>query len=151
MKWTPRLLKWGLTIYGPYLGAGVKIHHISKDWRTTKVSMGLKWYNRNIMGVHFGGSLYSMVDPHFMLMLLQVLGRSYFVWDKSAQIDFIKPGKGRVSALLHITDQDIDEIKMNTENGEKYFHIFTVDILDEQKTMVAQVKKTLYVKKKPSE
>jgi hypothetical protein len=92
MKITPGLLKWGLSIYGPYLGAGIKVNTISKDWRKTHVSMKLRWYNKNIMRVHFGGSLYSMVDTHLMLMLMQVFGKKYHVWDKSAEIEFVKQG-----------------------------------------------------------
>ncbi|MCG8563637.1 MAG: hypothetical protein MI747_00990 [Desulfobacterales bacterium] len=63
MKLTPRLIKWGLNIYGPFVGAGIKMEYIAQDWRSARVSMKLRWYNRNIMGVHFGGSLYAMVDP----------------------------------------------------------------------------------------
>lgn len=148
MKITPRLLKFGLNIYGPYMGAGIKVKHISKDWRKTHVSMKLRWYNKNIMKTHFGGSLYSMVDPHLMLMLMQVLGKGYRVWDKSANIDFVKPGKGTVQSILNISDDDISTIKLNTDGGEKYFHRFNVEILDSQGDIVANVGKILYIKKK---
>ncbi len=87
-----------MTLYPPYLGAGVRVQHISADFRHVKVRMGLGWYNRNYVGTQFGGSLYSMVDPFFMLMLMENLGRDYIVWDKAASIDFIAPGKGPVFA-----------------------------------------------------
>ena len=83
------IIKHALNIWSPYLGAGIKIEYIRKDWKEMKVSMKLRFYNRNIMNTHFGGSLYSMVDPHIMLMLMQLLGEDYIVWDKSAEIDFI--------------------------------------------------------------
>ena len=148
MKITPGLLKFGLNIYGPYLGAGVRVRHISKDFRQIRVTMKLKWFNRNIMGVHFGGSLYSMVDPHFMLMLMQVLGKGYYVWDQSAEIEFVKPGRGRVYSVLTITDDDLAQIRDQTRDGDKHLHCFKVTVRDEKDEVVAQVKKVLYVRKK---
>ena len=148
MKISPPLLKLLLNLYGPYLGAGIRVEHISGDWRRTKVSMKLKWYNRNIKKVHFGGSLYSMADPHLMLMLMQVLGKGYLVWDKSAEIDFVKPGKGTVTSVLEIKDTDIAVIKERTRRGEKYLHRFNVAVLDSRSEVVANICKVIYVRKK---
>ena len=139
-----RLLNW----YGPYLGAGVKIEYIADDWREVRVAMHMRWYNRNAVGTHFGGSLYAMIDPHYMLMLMKLLGKEYIVWDKSAQIDFIKPGTGTVRATMKLSMDDLAEIKQMTENGDKYLPKYQVDILDEQNMLVARAIKTLYIKKK---
>jgi len=148
MKITPKLLKRLLNLYPPYIGAGVKIIHISEDWRELQVSMALRWYNRNVVGTHFGGSLYSMVDPHLMLLLMQLLGQEYLVWDKAADIDFIKAGRGKVTSIIKISDEDLEEIKSYTQNGEKYFSDFILDIKNEHDELVAQVKKTIYVRRK---
>ncbi len=148
MKYTPNLLKWLLNIYPPYLGAGVKVTHIREDWQELHVSMAMRWYNRNAVGTHFGGSLYSMVDPHLMLLLMQLLGKQYRVWDKSAEIEFIKASKSKVAAVIRISDEDIETIKRQTENGEKYFADFTIEIIDEDRDLVARVRKTIYIRKK---
>ena len=55
--------------------------------------MGLNRLNRNYVGTQFGGSLYAMTDPFFMLMLMENLGRDYVVWDKAANIEFVS-GQG---------------------------------------------------------
>jgi acyl-coenzyme A thioesterase PaaI-like protein len=148
MRLTPALLRFILNIYGPYLGACIHTDHISPDWRNIRVSMKLRWYNRNAMGTHFGGSLYSMVDPHLMLMLMNILGNGYVVWDKSATIDFLRPGRGRVFADFTIDDRILQEIRTKTEGGDKYLPVFTIDITDERQELVARVIKTLYVRKK---
>ena len=137
-------------MYGPYLGAGVKIEKISADWREIEVSMKLRWYNRNAVGVHFGGSLYSMVDPHLMLMVMQILGKEYTVWDKAACIDFVSPGTGKVSARITLSDEALDDIRTHTADGKAYFPTFDLEIVDEQNKLVATVNKTLYVRKKLS-
>ena len=144
-----RLLRWFMGFYPPYLGAGVRVRHISDDFRQVQVCMGLHWYNRNYVGTQFGGSLYSMVDPFFMLMLMENLGRNYIVWDKSADIDFISPGKGPVFARFSIDQGLLDEIREQTANGEKYLPQMRVDIHDGAGTLVARVEKTLYVRLKP--
>lgn len=148
MKLTPRLFRWILNIYGPYLGAGIRVERISADWREIRVSMKLRWFNRNAVGTHFGGSLYSMVDPHLMLMLMNLLGEDYIVWDKSAEIDFIRPGRGRVVANLAITDDDLQAIWRNTAHGEKYLPHYSIRVTDTEGEQVARVKKVLYIRRK---
>jgi len=137
-----------LKFYGPYFGAGVKVDYLDKDFREAKVSMSLKWYNRNYVGVHFGGSLYSMIDPFYMLLLMNNLGKDYIVWDKSADIDFISPGKGKVSAHFQLTDAMLDEIREKTANGDKFLPTYPVTIIDENGDIVAKANKTLYIRRK---
>ncbi len=148
MKYTPGLLKRLLNIYPPYLGAGIKVTYIREDWQELHVSMAMRWYNRNAVGTHFGGSLYAMVDPHLMLLLMQLLGKQYRVWDKSAEIDFVKATKSKVKAVILVSAEDLATIKRQTENGEKYFAGFTIEILDEDRDLVARVRKTIYIRKK---
>jgi len=144
-----RLLRWVLSLYPPYLGAGIRVQVLSADFRHAKVRMGLGWYNRNYVGTQFGGSLYSMVDPFYMLMLMENLGRDYIVWDKAAAIDFISPGKGPVFAEFSIDQALLDEIRQHTASGDKYLPQLQVQIHDGFGTLVARVDKTLYVRRKP--
>ena len=148
MKVSPKLFKQLLNFYPPYLGAGVKVDYIRENWKELQVSMALRWYNKNAVGTHFGGSLYSMIDPHVMLLLMRLLGREYLVWDQSAEIEFVKATKKRVRAIIRISDRDLDEIIRNTAKGEKYFAKFLLDIKDEDQELVAKVTKVIYVRKK---
>jgi hypothetical protein len=140
-----------INIYGPYFGAGVKVTYINKDFRQANVSLALRWYNKNYVGVHFGGSLYSMVDPFYMLLLMNNLGKDYIVWDKSADIEFIKPGTGTVSASFIVTDEMLKEIKLKTAKGEKFLPTYPVIITDEDGDIVARANKTLYIRLKKSD
>ncbi len=145
---SPKGLKLILNLYPPYLGAGVKIESISEDWKELRVSMTMRWYNRNAVGTHFGGSLYSMIDPHLMLLLMQLLGKEYLVWDQRASIEFIKASKKKVWAEFKITNDVIEEIKLNTRDGDKYLASFPVEIMDEGKEIVAKGEKVVYIRKK---
>ena len=100
-------MRWVLNLWPPYLGAGVRVTRLRSDWKEVDVEMKLRFWNSNYVGTHFGGSLYSMVDPFYMLMLIENLGRDYIVWDKSASVRFKKPGKGKVSASFRLSDEQI--------------------------------------------
>ena len=144
-----RKLRRFIRLYPPYLGAGVRVTHIAADFRRIEVEMPLRFYNRNYVGTHFGGSLYSMVDPFYMLMLINILGPGYIVWDKAANIRFKKPGKGVMKATFELTEEKIAEIRAAAETRPKVEPQFQVIIKDEEGNVVAEVDKLLYVKKKP--
>lgn len=122
---------------------------MSANYKEIIVHMKMRWYNRNYVNTHFGGSLYAMTDPFFMVMLIQVLGKQYIVWDKAVHIDFIKPGQGKVTARFIIKEEQIDNILEKTADRQKYLPEFSVDIKDEAGDTVARVTKTLYIRKKP--
>lgn len=134
-----------LNVFPPYVGAGVRVR-ASPDLRTFEARMKLRWWNRNYVNTHFGGSLYTMCDPFFMLILIQALGRGYVVWDKAATIRFRRPGTGTVSATFHIPEERVQEIRAAADRGEKIEPVFTVQVLNEQGEVVAEVEKLLYVR-----
>lgn len=148
MKMSPSRLKTVLNFYPPYLGAGIKVAYITEDFREMRVNLKVRWYNRNYFGTHFGGSLFAMTDPHFVLLLAQIMGRDYIIWDKSGDIEFIKATKRPVSATFRITDEMLEGIRNQTDAGNKYLPQYTVDIIDDEGTLIAQVKKTIYVRRK---
>jgi uncharacterized protein DUF4442 len=142
-RWLFRLLN----LYPPYLGAGIRVK-ASPDLRTFEVRMRLRWWNRNYVATHFGGSLYAMCDPFFMLILIEALGRGYVVWDKSATIRFRRPGRGTVAAVFHIPQEKIDEIRAAADAARKVEPVFQVEVVDEQGEVVAEVEKLVYVRRK---
>lgn len=149
---TPSKLKLLLNyFFGPYIGAGVKIEEYSDDWRYAKISMKLRWFNRNAVNTHFGGSLFSMSDPHYMLMLMNILGKEYVIWDKSSEIEFVRPGTGKVTMEFKITDEMLQEIFKNTQNGKKFLPTYELEILNDAQKVVCKIRKTLYIKKRKNE
>ena len=145
---TAEKLKRRIRFYPPYLGAGVRVTHVADDFRTVKVEMPLRFYNKNYVGTHFGGSLYAMCDPFFMLMLINILGPGYIVWDKAAAIRFKKPGKGLVKATFTVSEEKIAEIRAAADSQPKVEPEFHVTVTDEKGDVVAEIDKLLYVRKK---
>ncbi len=142
------LIKLLIGLWPPYLGTGIRVAYISEDYHDLTVEMPLRFYNRNYVGTHFGGSLYAMVDPFYMLMLIKILGKDYIVWDRSAGIEFMNPGRGKVRALFSLDREKIEEIRRKTEGGEKFLPTYSVDVVDEEGTLVARATKTLYIRRK---
>ncbi|HYS14533.1 MAG TPA: DUF4442 domain-containing protein, partial [Burkholderiaceae bacterium] len=99
-KIPPRLLRFGMNLWPPFLGAGIRVRNIAPDFREVRVDMRLGFGNRNYFGTHFGGSLYAMTDPFFVMMVHHNLPRDYMVWDKAGSIEYVAPGRGCVSATL---------------------------------------------------
>lgn len=143
-----RLLTRIINVYPPYLGAGVRVLHSEGDERTFRVEMRLRPWNRNLFGTHFGGSLYSMCDPWFAWLLVRHLGPGYLVWDKSAAIEFVKPGRGRVTATFHVTPEAIEEIRAAADRDGKTEPVLTAEVVGQDGEVVARVTKTLWVRKK---
>lgn len=139
-----------MNLYPPYLGAGIRVSRISRDFHEIEVQLRRQPGNGNAFGTHFGGSLYAMVDPFYCLQFFACLGPDYVVWDKSARIEFIRPGIGTVTATFRISDADIEAAKAATAGGAKYLPVFHVDVLDASGERVARVEKELYVRRKPT-
>src|SRR5271157_2038129 len=141
-------MRWVLNLYPPFLGAGIRVKRLQADWKEVDVEMKLRAWNANYVGTHYGGSLYSMTDPFFMVMLIEILGRDYIVWDKSASIRFRKPGRGTVYAEFRVTDEQIAEIRGALKTEEKIEREFSIEVKDGAGEVIAQVKKLLHFRNK---
>ena len=142
------LLRYFMNFWPPYLGAGIRVRSIAKDFKSIQVEMKLRFWNRNYVGTHFGGSLYSMTDPFFMFMLIENLGPEYVVWDKAATVRFKRPGRGRVRASFLVTQEQIDSIRDQANREKKVEPVFHAQVIDDEGTVVAEVEKLLYVRRK---
>lgn len=145
---TPAFMRRAMNFYSPLRGAGIHVHHISANFNEIEVHMPLTRRNKNIMGTHFGGSLYAMADPFFMLILMKRLGSRYHVWDQEANIRFIAPGTALVKGVYQVSDHTLDEIKSKAATGEKVLHTFETNITHADGSVVAQVSKVLYIRLK---
>jgi len=149
-----RLVRWVgfarflrlLRAWPPYLGAGVRIVEAAPDASRVTVELPLTVLNRNFVGTHFGGSLYAMCDPFFMLMLVERLGPGFVVWDKAASIEFLRPGRDTVRATFELPAERVEAIRREALAAGKVLPEFEVTVLGPDGTPVARVHKTLYVR-----
>lgn len=140
------MLRW-VNIWPPLAAAGIHVRW-GDDMKSADVTMKLRPWNRNFVGTHYGGSLYSMTDPFYMLILIQNLGPDYVVWDKAASIRFRRPGKGTVRAHFEVTDEQLNDIRERLKAEPKLEPKFTVAVKDESGETVAEVEKLLHIRRK---
>ena len=116
-----RTLRHALNLWPPFLFAGIHVAAIGDDFRHARVELRMRPWNRNYVGTHFGGSLFAMTDPFWMLLVMNAIGDGHIVWDKSATIDFDKPARGTVVAEFHLDQVDPPELggAFGHEPGEK--------------------------------
>jgi acyl-coenzyme A thioesterase PaaI-like protein len=145
-----RAVRRVLNLYPPLLFAGIRVLEISDDWRRARVVLRRRWYNRNYVGTHFGGSLFAMTDPFWMILTLRCLGSDYIVWDKAAEIEFVAPGREDVYAEFHVADAMLEEIRAATAGGDKTLRWQTTEVCTASGEVVARVRKQLYVRRKRS-
>ena len=143
-----KYVKWFSRLYPPFWAQGIKVTHINQNFTRMDVSLKLRWYLRNPVGSAFGGSLFSMTDPFYMIMFLKHIADTHIVWDKAASIDFIAPARGTVNATFIISLQEIQKIIDKCKDGSPVLETFVVDLNDNNGKKVAQVKKVLYFRKK---
>jgi len=138
-----RLFNWS-----PFRAAGIRVREIAPDFRSATVELRMKLLNRNYVGTHFGGSLFSMTDPFFMILMMKNLGPDYVVWDKQGTVRFLKPARGTVTARFSLPEERIAEARAATAGGEKFEPVFRVDIVDAEGVTVADVEKTLHIRRR---
>lgn len=151
MRWAfkPAVLRHLLNFWPPFLFSGIKVVRLSDDYRYCRVELKSRPWTKNINRSQFGGSIFAMTDPIYPLLLMGALGKEYMLWDKQADINFIKPGYGRLIAEFWLADDVVDDIKAQTEQGDKYFPQFLVHVKDTDNNVVCEVNRTVYVRKKP--
>ena len=143
-----RWLKLGMNLWPPFRGAGIRVKHIADDYRNVTVELSLGRLNRNYIGTHFGGSLYAMTDPFYMLMLMHVLGREFAVAHAGARIEFLAPARGTVHAHFVLSEEDIARVREEAAATGKVLPEFGVDVIGAQGTVVARVTHVLHVRHK---
>jgi acyl-coenzyme A thioesterase PaaI-like protein len=141
-----RMLRWKFNVFPAYRGTGGRVRYIASDFREVRVEVPLSWRTRNYVGTIFGGSIYGAVDPIYMIMLIHCLGPGYVVWDKSATVRFLKPGRATLAATLRLEDAELDTIRAELVTKRSIDRVYTIELVDAEGTVHARVEKTIYVK-----
>ena len=144
----PSVIRFMMNLWPVFRGAGIRIDYIKDDYREMQVSLKLSFFNSNIYGVHFGGSLYAMVDPFVVLLMAPRLGSKYYCWDYTGNIRYVRPGLGKVQARVEVSDEIIEKVIAEAASGDKVLHTQEIKLFDEHKNLVAIVSKTVYVRLK---
>lgn len=143
------LFKHGFNLSPMYRRSCGRVMTVSEDLHRIEVKLPLSYKNRNYVNTIFGGSLFASVDPFPMVQLINIIGDDYVVWDKSAEIRFLRPGKGTLRAEFVYTPEEIESIIMGVVAKNEIEVVKTTQLIDEQtKTVCCEVHKTIYIANK---
>ena len=142
------LFRHGINLWPPFLASGIHVTRLDDDYRHARVELRMRPWNRNYVRTHFGGSLFAMTDPFWMLLVMQSIGRDHLVWDRAGTIDFLKPGRGTVHACFDLDDNVLAQLRADSAGGDKVLRWFETDVVDGDGDVVARVRKQLYVRLK---
>lgn len=148
MRITPRRLAVGMSLWVPNLFSGIRVRRYSEDWTHATVELHVNLLTRNYVKTAFGGSMQAMTDPYFFMLVMHQLGRDYVVWDTRAEIEFIKPGRGVLTAQFDVPTERVAELRRRAEGGAKVLEWFETEITDRSGDVVARVRREVYVREK---
>ena len=138
-----------LNFWPPFLCNSIRVLEVSGDWSEARVVLRLRPWNRNYVRTQFGGNLFAMTDPFWMLLAMHRLGSDYYVWDKAGAIDFVAPGYEDVYAHFKLEASVVDELRAAAAGGEKVLRWFETEVTTASGQLIARVRKQLYVRLKP--
>jgi acyl-coenzyme A thioesterase PaaI-like protein len=138
-----------LNLWPPFLFNSIRVLHVAEDWTGARVVLRLRPWNRNYVRSQFGGNLFSMTDPFWMLLAMHRLGGDYYVWDKAGAIDFVAPGHEDVYAHFKLESAVVDELRAAAAGGEKVLRWFETEVVTADGKVIARVRKQIYVRLKP--
>ena len=145
---TPRRLAIGMSLWAPNLFSGIRVKRFSDDWTRATVQLHVNVITRNYVKTAFGGSLSAMTDPYFFMLVMHQLGRDYVVWDTRGEIEFVKPGRGVLTAQFHVSAEKAAELRERAHGGAKVLEWFETEITDADGDTVARVRREVYVREK---
>jgi len=142
-----RMLRFMFNLWPTFSFAGVRVRAIAADFTAATVELRLGLLNRNYVGTAFGGTLYAMTDPFYMLMMMRQLGPGYIVWDRAGAVRYLAPGKGVITAKFELPADEVARVRTLLGDSGKLDQTYTVDLHDAANQLIAQVEKTLYIRK----
>lgn len=123
MVFSEKLGRVFLNAYPPFLFNRIKIVSITNGFKGCRVKIKKSFWNRNMNGTIFGGSLFSASDPFYAILYWQIFERKGYkiqTWLKSAEIHYMRPADQSLYLDFEITDEQILEAEESLNTIGKY-------------------------------
>ncbi len=137
-----------MSLWAPNLWSGIRVRRFAEDWTSATVELHVNVITRNYVKTAFGGSMSAMTDPYFFMLVMHQLGRDYVVWDTRGEIEFVKPGRGVLTAHFAVPPEKAHELRERAKDGAKVLEWFETEITDAAGDVVARVRREVYVREK---
>lgn len=142
-------LKWAMRFYPPLLFQRIWVRRFHKDFLGVEVRIFKSAFNINYNKSIFGGTIYAAADPFYAVLFYQLMlrrGYKTIVWQKAAEIFYLKPGRSDLYFNINIDVKDIDRICSSLDNNGKTEHQCTLEIKDKHGDVAARVSNLVYIR-----
>ncbi|GAA1850593.1 DUF4442 domain-containing protein [Microbacterium koreense] len=137
-----------MSLWAPNLWSGIRVRRFADDWTSATVELHVNLITRNYVKTAFGGSMSAMTDPYFFMLVMHQLGRDYVVWDTRGEIEYVKPGRGVLTAHFEVSPETVADLRERARGGAKVLEWFETEITDRDGDVVARVRREVYIREK---
>lgn len=138
-----------MRFYPPLLFQRIWIKRFHKDFLGVDVKIFKSIFNINYNRSIFGGTIYSAADPFYAVLFYQIMlrkGYKVIVWQKAAEIFYIKPGWSDLNFTINIGQEEINAFcKALDEIGKAEQHC-NLEIKDSQGDICARIVSLVYIR-----
>ena len=144
-----KVARYAANLAPPYRGTGARITAISADLREVHVRLAATWRTRNHLGMIWGGALYGAIDPIYGVMLGVLLGPDYWVVDRAAHVEFLRPARSAVTARFVIDHAELSQIYTLIHERGRLDRRYEVELRDDDGQICVRCEKTVHVRYGP--
>lgn len=144
-----RTLKWAMRLYPPLFFQRIWVKKFDKGFTGVHVKISKSFLNTNYNNSIFGGTIFSASDPFYAMLFDQVMKRRGFkvrVWLKSANIQYLKPGRTNLYFKIALSEEDITEAESALKTVGKFVKAFPLEILNSEGEVCASVQNEVYLR-----
>ena len=140
-----------LNLWFPFIVNRIKIISIADDFYKMKVQLKYSFWNRNPNKSVWGGSITSVLDPFFPIMMKQIIlkrGLRTDFFSKAVNVEFIKQVETHIFFQFKITESEVIEAEKILQNDGRYNNWHSVNGIDINGNICVKGKIQIYLRKK---
>ena len=140
-----------LNLWFPFIVNRIKIISIADDFYKMKVQLKHSFWNRNPNKSVWGGSITSVLDPFFPIMMKQIIlkrGLRTDFFSKAVNVEFIKQVETHIFFQFKITESEVIEAEKILQNDGSYNNWHSVNGIDINGNICVKGKIQIYLRKK---
>jgi acyl-coenzyme A thioesterase PaaI-like protein len=142
-------LKWAMRLYPPLFFQRIWVKKFEKGFSGVEVKILKSLFNSNYNKSIFGGTIFSAADPFYALLFDQLMQRKGYkvrVWLKSAQINYLKPGRSNLYFSIRLTDEEINEACHALNTVGKHVKSYPVEMFNETGELCVVLMNEVYIR-----
>jgi hypothetical protein len=149
MQISEHTLTWLMRLYPPMLFQRIWVKKVHKGFTGIDIKINRSLFTTNLGNSIFGGTIFAATDPFYALLFGQLMQRKGFritVWLKSAQIQYMKPGRTDLHYSIRISQVMIEEAEQTLRREGKFIKAYPIEIFDRSGELCAVAMNEIYIR-----